>query len=163
GGSQLFTVGSVFDGARLLETTTAASSTFKTGATIVAAEVHVYSTKTDPATRITQLVHGDAGAGGDSPVLDHVVALTFDYGIAPAALVDGPWRPDASSVERWDEDLLRVRTVGVTIRVESAIDALRGPAGALFARGGTATDPRTWVPDLEVRFTVSPRNLGLRR
>jgi hypothetical protein len=163
GASQIFTVGAVLDGPSQLQTTTAAAALFKAGTPVVAVEVHVLSLKTDPATHAAQLVHCTPTARGDVPVLDHVAALTFDYGVAAAELVDGPWRPDSASGERWDVDLLRIRTVGVTIRLESALAALRGPAGALFANGGTATNPRVWVPDLEVRFAVSPRNLSLRR
>lgn len=162
GASQIFTVGAVLDGPSQLQTT-AAATLFKAGTPVVAVEVHVFSLKTDPATHAAQLVHCTPTARGDMPVLDHVAALIFDYGVAAAELADGPWRPDSASLERWDVDLLRIRTVAVTIRLESALAALRGPAGALFANGGTATNPRVWVPDQEVRFAVSPRNLSLRR
>jgi prepilin-type N-terminal cleavage/methylation domain-containing protein len=77
-----------------------------------------------------------------------------------AQLTDGPWCPDAASANRWDADLLRVRGIGVTIRVESANAALRGPASALFAHGGTSKSGNKWLPDLEVTFHVTPRNLG---
>ena len=109
------------------------------------------------------MIHYDGTGNVDVPVLDHVVGLAFDYGIAPAELTDGPWRPDAISADRWDVDLLRIRTIGVTIRLEAALAALRGPAGVLFANSGTATDPHAWLPDQEIRFHVSPRNLSLRR
>ena len=65
-------------------------------------------------------------------------------------------------MSRWDVDLLRIRTVVVTVRIEAALAALRGPAGVLFANAGTATDPRAWVPDQTLRFQVSPRNLNVR-
>jgi hypothetical protein len=163
GASRVFTVAAVLDGPSELQTTAPASSLIKAGSPVAAVEVHVYSLKTDPATHGAQLVHGTPTASSDLPVLDHVAALSFDYGVAPVELADGPWRPDAASAERWDVDLLRIRTVGVTVRFESAMAALRGPAGALFAHAGTATNPRIWVPDQEVRFAVSPRNLSLRR
>jgi hypothetical protein len=162
GAFQLFTVADVLDGTLLISTTTPVEAPFRTGAVVVEAEVHTLALETDAATRTTQLVHyGTANA--DAPVLDHVVALAFDYGIPLAELADGPWRPDAASANRWDADLLRIRTVRVTIRVEAALAALRGPAGVLFANGGTATDPRAWVPDQELQFQVSPRNLSLAR
>ena len=78
-------------------------------------------------------------------------------------LADGPWRPNPGSDDRWDADLLRIRTIGVTVRVESAAAALRGPAGLLFTNRGTAADPHAWVPDQQIRFQVSPRNLSLGR
>lgn len=77
-----------------------------------------------------------------------------------SALTDGPWCPDGSDPNRYDADLLRVRHVAVSIRVESAIDAFRGPAGALFSRGGTARGPRT-IADRVVRVSVTPRQLNL--
>jgi Tfp pilus assembly protein PilW len=78
-------------------------------------------------------------------------------------LTDGPWCPDAASDSRWDADLLRVRAIGVTLRVEVASAALRGPAGALFVNGGSAIGGARWMPDREVRFTVTPRNLNAGR
>jgi hypothetical protein len=77
-------------------------------------------------------------------------------------LNDGPWCPDAISVFRYDADLLRLRRIGVTLRVEAGPVWLRGPASAFFMRGGTARTSR-YVPDREVTFTVAPRNLGTER
>jgi hypothetical protein len=78
-------------------------------------------------------------------------------------LSDGPWCPDATNANRWDADLLRIRRVAVTLRVEAAAAMLRGPAGPLFVNGGTARGGLAWVPDQEVRFEVAPRNLNLGR
>jgi Tfp pilus assembly protein PilW len=83
--------------------------------------------------------------------------------LTSSELTDGPWCPDASNPNRWDADLLRIRMIGVTVRVQSAMEGLRGPAGALFSHAGTATSVRRWVPDQEIRFQVSPRNLNLGR
>jgi hypothetical protein len=84
----------------------------------------------------------------------HLVALV------PAQFSDGPWCPDDGAADRWDADLLRIRTVVVTVRVQAAGAALRGPAGFLFARGGTASVSQRWAPDLEVRLRVAPRNMN---
>jgi len=92
-----------------------------------------------------------------SPDPDAMVVLT------PGVLTDGPWCPDAASPTRFDADLLRVRRVRVSLRVQVAAPALRGPAGALFLHGGTARAGDSWVPDLEVTFDVAPRNLALAR
>ena len=198
----------------------------------------VYYLKSDASTGSYQLMSRDGGTGADVPVVDHLVALRFDYygdprppqlreiigastveatyGPAPPALVqqiptggypagenctfmvdpinglqvprladlvsglssdsggeiaalvpltgalltDGPWCPNELSANRWDADLLRVRRIGVTLRIESAISALRGPAGVLFTHGGTSKSGSRWLPDQQVTFQVSPRNLG---
>jgi hypothetical protein len=78
-------------------------------------------------------------------------------------LTDGPWCPDANNPNRWDADLLRVRKVVVTLRVQAALAAMRGPASALFTVGGTSKSSTRWIPDQEVRFQVTPRNLNLGR
>ncbi len=81
--------------------------------------------------------------------------------LTAADLTDGPWCPDAAVRNRWDADLLRIRRVAVTLRVEAALDFLRGPAGRLFVRGGTSRG--RFVPDEEVRFDVVPRNMSFER
>jgi hypothetical protein len=200
----------------------------------------VYYLKSDAATETYQLMRYGGGKGSDAPVLDHLVALTFDYygeplppaltgraltdptgpwttygppppalgkqiptggypegenctftidatsglqvsrlpvltgGATPNTLVQlapaqldgsdgGPWCPDPTSANRWDADLLRIRAVGVTIRVESANAALRGPASVLFTHGGTSKGGQRWLPDQEMKFQVTPRNLNLGR
>jgi hypothetical protein len=77
-------------------------------------------------------------------------------------LVDGPWCPDESHAHRFDADLLRVRRISVMLRVQAAPASLRGPAGPLFTRGGTATSAGRFVPDQEIHFDVAPRNMILR-
>ena len=72
----------------------------------------------------------------DLPVVDHVTGLAFEHVGFP--------------------DTRRVR---VTLRVEAATAALRGPAGPLFARPGTATSAERYVPDRQIRFDVTPRNI----
>jgi hypothetical protein len=83
--------------------------------------------------------------------------------LSASLLTDGPWCPDSTAPNRFDADLLRIRKVGVTIRIESAIDAFRGPAGTLFSRGGTSTTARRFLPDQAVRLEIAPVNLGLGR
>jgi len=78
------------------------------------------------------------------------------------ALTDGPWCPDAANPNRYDADLLRVREVVITVRAEAAITALRGPAGPLFTRSGTARGSR-FVPDRLSRIVVAPRALNAAR
>lgn len=82
--------------------------------------------------------------------------------LSSASLGDGPWCPDSANPNRYDADLLRVREIVATVRVEAAIDSLRGPAGLLFSRGGTARDTRV-VPDRTARLVLAPRSLNLWR
>ncbi len=81
--------------------------------------------------------------------------------LTPALLTDGPWCPDASGRNRFDADLLRIRRVRFTIRLQTALQSLRGPAGVLFMNGGRARAGGRYVPDLEIQLDVSPRNLTL--
>ena len=83
--------------------------------------------------------------------------------LADTALRDGPWCPDGGNPHRYDADLLRIRRVSVTVRVEASLPSLRGPAGALFARAGTARAAARWVPDQEIRLDVAPPNLNVGR
>jgi prepilin-type N-terminal cleavage/methylation domain-containing protein len=81
----------------------------------------------------------------------------------PGILTDGPWCPGAATPNRYDADLLRVRQVRVSARVQAAAKGLRGPAGPLFVHPGTATSAARMAPDEQVRFDVTPRNLNLGR
>ena len=73
--------------------------------------------------------------------------------------VDGPWCPDASSPNRFDADLLRIRLVRVTLRVQAQSPAVRGAMSGWFSNPGTARNALRLVPDLEVSVDVAPRNL----
>jgi len=83
--------------------------------------------------------------------------------LTQATLSDGPWCPDNAKDNRFDADLLRVRRVRVTLRVQAALASLRGPAGALFLKGGTAKAGSRYIPDQQVSFDITPRNLNLGR
>jgi Tfp pilus assembly protein PilW len=87
--------------------------------------------------------------------------------LTAAQLTDGPWCPDASSPNRYDADLLRIRRVRVTIRLQTGNAALRGSLttgnDALFANAGTANNGAHTVSDQSIRFDVSPRNMNLGR
>ncbi len=89
--------------------------------------------------------------------------------LTAAMLTDGPWCPAETNTDgdampnKYDADLLRVRQIRVTLRVQVANAMLRGPAGTLFRRGGTSRGGERFVPDQEIRFDVSPRNMNLGR
>jgi hypothetical protein len=87
-------------------------------------------------------------------------------------LTDGPWCPGRTNDSgvllpgRFDADLLRIRLVRVTIRLQAGSDLVRGSNDArldFFATAGRAKSGHELVPDLEVRFDVTPRNLNARR
>ena len=83
--------------------------------------------------------------------------------LSASRLTDGPFCPDASIGNRFDADLLRIRKVRVTIRVQVGPKNLRGPAGTFFLRGGTAAGGERYIPDQEISFEVMPRNLNFGR
>jgi hypothetical protein len=100
--------------------------------------------------------------GQHQPRLDVLGDGTGEVRLANAELTDGPWCPHAGSANRFDADLLRVRRVSVLLRVQAAAASLRG-RGVLFARPGTAPDGGPQLPDHQIRFDVSPRNLNAGR
>lgn len=77
-----------------------------------------------------------------------------------AQLTDGPWCPDAADPNRYDADLLRIRSVEISVRVQSAVAAFRGPAGPLFTRAGLSSGGVRFLPDQTARFDITPRNLS---
>jgi type II secretory pathway pseudopilin PulG len=81
--------------------------------------------------------------------------------LTAAMLSDGPYC--GSGENQFDADLLRVRKVKVTLRVQAASASLRGSDPARFRNAGTATGGDRYVPDLQLSFDVSPRNLNLTR
>lgn len=83
--------------------------------------------------------------------------------LTKAMLTDGPWCPSDAAPNRYDADLLRIRRIRTTIRVQVSKPWLRGPAGVLFSKGGTAAAGFRQVPDQELKFDISPRNMNLGR
>jgi hypothetical protein len=87
-------------------------------------------------------------------------------------LSDGPWCPGHNNDKgddlpnRYDADMLRVRKIRVTLRVQVGPESLRGinPNGkTLFANPGSAKTGSAYVPDQEIRFEVTPRNMNIGR
>lgn len=91
--------------------------------------------------------------------------LTADEGslaaLTGAMLTDGPWC--GSGDNRFDADLLRIRKVRVTMRVQVGLASLRGTDTRFFVNPGTSRGAEQSVRDLQVSFEVSPRNLNLSR
>ena len=162
-----------------LERAHATASVFAPGAVVAPVELHHYYA--DPER--LQLRHYD-GWQGDFPVVDDLVDLQFGFfgdaaagapvcqgpetmaAVGPpveielAELTDGPWCGPAGLP--FDADLLRIRAVTVALRVQSAVEELRGADLRLFARPGPATGGRPVVPDHTVSFMVASRNMSRR-
>ena len=106
--------------------------------------------------------------GGQVPRLASLAAAGSGLVTLTAAqLTDGPWCPDAASQNRYDADLLRIRSVRVGIRLQTGNARLRASPGSgrggFFANPGTAMNPARTVPDHSIGFDVSPRNMNLGR
>jgi hypothetical protein len=172
GAWELFRVSGV-SGARLtVERVHATDTAFAAGAVVAPVQLSHYYLDRDRV----QLRRHD-GWQADFPLVDQLVHLGFHFlGVTagpnrcerPATagqlvdihlseLNDGPWCGPAALP--FDGDLLRIRSVVVTVRVQTGVSELRGVDPRLFARPGSARGGRGWVPDLEVTFTVAPPNL----
>jgi hypothetical protein len=122
----------------------AGATSAATSAGVSAVATRTYYLKADADSGTFDLMQYD-GRQTDLPVVDHVVSLAFEYfgdlgRIDPANFTDGPWLKEANGRRTFDADLLRVRSVGVTLRVRSAPGARR-------------------VPDLQIEFHVALRNM----
>jgi hypothetical protein len=110
---------------------------------------------------------GTPGNGGIlQPRLDTLGAGGSLVLLTAAQLTDGPWCPDATNPNRFDADLFRIRKIRVTLRLQTGNASLRGAllAGtdAIWVNPGAAKGNRQ-VPDQQIKFDVSPRNLNLIR
>jgi hypothetical protein len=104
------------------------------------------------------------GSGGYKSAEMPVLATT-DGSLAAlplSILNDGPWCGAASSSNRFDADLLRIRKIRVTLRMQVADPSLRG-TGARWINAGTSAGGAKEVADYTVAFDVTPRNLNLAR
>jgi hypothetical protein len=77
--------------------------------------------------------------------------------LMPDVLTDGPWC--GSGTNQFDADLLRVRRVRVTLRLQAADPSVRGLDTTRFRQPGFARSSATQVPDVTVVVDVAPRNL----
>jgi hypothetical protein len=98
-----------------------------------------------------------AYAAGDPPVpLLANLGGTVLTALTPSQLTDGP--ACGRTPNRFDADLLRVRRIGVALRLEAEAAEFRGFGPAFFARG-TSLDGTRYIPDIQLTFDVSPRNM----
>jgi type II secretory pathway pseudopilin PulG len=91
-----------------------------------------------------------------------LVPLPVEYqGLASlpvSVFADGPWCPDPASPNRFDGDLLRIRLVRITLRVQAQSASVRGTDPQFFSHPGVAREAARLVPDLEVHVDVALRN-----
>jgi type II secretory pathway pseudopilin PulG len=120
--------------------------------------------------------YGDPTAAGVRPPPPGVSSCAYALGDPPIPLLDElggtapkllqPTRFTDGPVcgvppHRFDADLLRVRRIGVTIRLETEGGEFRGSGPAFFTRG-TSPGGNRYIPDVQVSFEVAPRNLAVR-
>jgi hypothetical protein len=97
----------------------------------------------------------------DGHHVPRLMTLGGGAGLSPlpsGILTDGPWCPDEASPNRFDADLLRIRRVDVTLRVQVSFAWMRGPASLRFVNGGSGRRESRLVPDQEIHFSVVVRN-----
>lgn len=79
--------------------------------------------------------------------------------LSPAMLTDGPWCGAGGT--RFDADLLRVRRLRVSVRLQAGDAAVRGADPVHFANPGRARRAPLLVSDAILDIDVAPRNLRL--
>ena len=194
-----FTVTDVFTDSVRLRSWQATHAPFSYPAGAMVAELQWHTYYFDSVAR--QLRHFD-GYQTDTPVIDDVVGLNFEYvgdtvppavprpwlgaanclfdasgayraglstlagdggtlALLPLELFrDGPWCGDGEN--RFDADLLRIRKVKVTLRLQAGNEMMRGQS-AEFAVAGRSRSAARSLPDYTLTFDVAPRNVGLSR
>jgi hypothetical protein len=90
------------------------------------------------------------------PLLPALAGLTL-VPLTMQQLIDGPFCGIAPA--RFDADLLRIRRVRVTLRVQVDAAHLRG-SGEHFVNAGSSTAHDQSVKDYEMTFDVAPRNMS---
>jgi hypothetical protein len=100
------------------------------------------------------------GAAGDLlPGLTVLPAGSDSLALLPLDLfTDGPWCGAGDLL--FDADLLRIRRIRVTLRVQASTEGFRG-TGARFSAPGSSRSVWRTLPDVMVTFDVAPRNMNL--
>lgn len=112
-----------------------------------------------PPLLVANCLYDAAGTFIGPPVLQATDGSLAE--LTEAMLTDGPYCGNGDN--RFDVDLLRMRKVRVTMRLQAASASLRGTDSAKFTNRGTATGGDRYVPDYQTQFEVAPRNLNLTR
>ena len=158
GAHDMFRVTAVLGGtAQVQAHASSLSHVYPAGSTVAQAESRTYYL--DPTNN--QLRRYD-GYQGDAPVADNVVGLSFEYlgdGLLPlplSMLSDGPWK--GSGATQFDADLVGVRAIRISVRVQASLAAFRA-TGPAFVRPGTSRSSAHALPDVTVTTVVAPVNL----
>jgi prepilin-type N-terminal cleavage/methylation domain-containing protein len=101
----------------------------------------------------------DAGGSYQSALMPALAGVGGLGELTEAMLSDGPWC--GSGGTRFDADLLRVRRIRISVRLQASDPAVRGSDPVRFVNPGSATRETSLVPDVTVTIDVTPRNLGL--
>ena len=116
-------------------------------------------TKPEPPQGVANCLYDENGNYLGMPTLNATEGSLAP--LPPEILKDGPWCGGGSN--QFDADLLRVRKIRVTLRMQVANPSLRGANPVLFVNPGKAADSARQVSDYTTRFEVTPRNLNLTR
>jgi len=115
-------------------------------------------TEPKPATGVANCLYTAGGA----LVLPTLAATDGSLAELTAAMLsDGPYCGGGDT--EFDADMLRLRKIRVTLRLQVQSATLRGTNTALFMKPGTGQGGERFVPDYTVKFEVSPRNMNLAR
>lgn len=143
GAHEFFTVAAVDPARALLTPSAPLNRSYAAGARVALAIIRTYHL--DAAGRRLMVYDGDRS---DVPLVDHVVAMHVAYVaeaplglLSTAQLADGPFIGE--SPNRFDADLLRVRRIRVTLRLQSE-------------------SPSRATGDLEATIDVAPPNMDVR-
>jgi type II secretory pathway pseudopilin PulG len=141
-------------------------ASYARGSPVLPVDLRTYYLKAD--SRELRVFDGDRS---DLPVVNDVVELSFEYAaegdegalewLNPLALQDGPWSGAGS--QPFDVDLLRLRAVRITCRLQAGSVAHRGTDPRWFRNPGVALQSSQLVKDVVFRTTVAPPNLGAGR
>lgn len=157
GSADLVSVDAIAPGALTISDVSGGRAAYAPGSEIV--EARQVSFVFDSVSRQLRRLEG----GGSFVLVDNITSVTFEYfagdmtALPLAIFQDGPFIGAGSLA--FDADLLRVRTIRTTLRVETGFDRLRGTDPRFFARPGTATGTRV-IPDRLARIDVTVRNGG---
>jgi prepilin-type N-terminal cleavage/methylation domain-containing protein len=116
-------------------------------------------TQPKPGAGVANCLYDAAGNYIAPPVLTATDGSFVE--LTAANLADGPYC--GSGDNRFDVDLLRIRKVKVTLRMQTGMASLRGNDPTRFLNRGTAVGGDRYVPDYQMQFEVTPRNLNLTR
>ena len=101
------------------------------------------------------------GAGNLLPGLAVLTPQGGSLAELPMAMLnDGPWCGAGNN--RFDADLLRIKKIRISVRIQATQDMHRG-TGADFTVSGTSRSALRSLPDYQLTFEVSPRNMNLGR